>query len=342
MGLGMLIIGGGVHSAPKESTVPAEVKKDWPKHALVGAGTGGGGYSVVATALCKMIEEHLGVKATPADTSGGEEVVNLIKSGNLTIGPITPEAAYDAYRGEGAFKKRGPMPIRAVFQAYMLPVATICFEGKGIKSYADLKGKRVYGYAIGSPLTRRVFAATLNAYGVKEAELKMIAGFSRSSEYIDALKAGSFDAALDASGTPKPVWSELSRAHKMRILSVDDAHMKKIQEALPFIVPTTIPGRTYPSEPNDVQVATAPVFWGCRDDLPDTFVYELVKMIYGNYDEWKAFGRQCADYRAEDVDKINTTPYHAGAIKYYREVSTWTQQLDERQKNLLAIVKASK
>ncbi len=204
-------------AASKRATIPEDVKKDWPKHVMVGAGTGGGGYSVVANALCRMIQEYLGVQATPVSTSGGEGVCRLIKSGSLTIGPITPEVAVDAFNGVGVFKSMGPMPIRAVLQAFMLPVAAITLE-KDIKSYADFKGKRVYGYAYGSPLTENVFLATMKAYGVNVPDIKIVAPFKRSSEYIDALKAGSFDAAIDATGTPKPVWSELSRAHPMRIL----------------------------------------------------------------------------------------------------------------------------
>ena len=73
-------------------------------------------------------------------------------------------------------------------------------------------------------------------------------------------------------------------------------------------------------------------------DLPDDFVYQLLKYSYDT------------EYRA-DFELVHvsipkgvtleravmgpTIPYHAGAVKYYKDMGVWTSELDNWQKDML-------
>ena len=73
---------------------------------------------------------------------------------------------------------------------------------------------------------------------------------------------------------------ELANTHPMRVINVDDAHLAKIQEQLPWVFPMTIKGGIYKTMPEPVQTASFAVVVDCRKGLPEDFIYALTKMIW--------------------------------------------------------------
>lgn len=313
--------------------VSAERPDHWPKTVSIGSGTGTTYYSI-AGGMGKMMEKYLGVAGIPTKTSGGEETARLIHSGDLDMGFITPDVGYDAYRGIGNFKDIGPAPIRVFLQDFPLNYNLVTLEDSGINSWADLKGKSGYYRARGSSVMELLWEASIGAYDLKRTDIKKALRFDRASEWINAMKMGKIDYALDCGFHPAGKWMELANTHPMKIVNVDDAHLKKIQEKLPWVFPLTIKGGTYKKMPKDVQTASFAVIVDCRRDLPDDFIYALTKMIWDHFDEFKTYHPVCKFFSPEAVKRTNFA-YHTGAIKYYREVNLWSKDLDKRQKSLL-------
>jgi len=318
----------------------AEKPAHWPKTVSIGSGTGTT-YYAIAGGMGKMMEKYLGVPGIPTKTSGGEETARLIHSGNLDMGFITPDVGYDAYRGIGNFKDIGPAPIRVFLQDFPLHYNLITLEGSGIKSWSDLQGKSGYYRSRGSSVMEFLWDASLDAYGVKGKDIKNTMKYDRASEWIDAIKTGKVDFALDCGFHPAAKWMELATTHPMKIIHVDDAHLAKIQEKLPWVFPLTIRGGTYKTMPEDVQTAAFAVVVDCRKDLPDDFVYEVTKMIWTHFDEFKTYHPVCKFFGPEAVTRTNFA-YHPGAMKYYKEKGVWTKKEDERQAKLLSEVGAAK
>ena len=281
-----------------------------------------------------MMEKYLGVAGIPTKTSGGEETARLIHSGNLDIGFITPDVAYDAYKGIGNFKDIGPVPIRVFLQDFPLNHNLVTLEGSGINSWADLKGKSGYYKARGSSVSELLWQASLNAYGIKESDLDKSLVYDRASEWVNAIKTGKADFGVDCGFHPSGKFMELASTHPMKIINVDDAHIEMIQKQLPWAFPLAIPGGIYKEMTKNVQTAAFAVIIDCRKDLPDDFVYAVTKMIWDHFDEFKTYHPVCKLFSPEAVKRTNFA-YHQGAIKYYREVDLWTEQLDRRQKGLL-------
>jgi len=307
--------------------------KHWPKAISIGSGTGTT-YYAIAGGMGKMMEKYLGVAGIPTKTSGGEETARLIHSGDLDMGFITPDVGYDAYRGIGNFKDIGPAPIRVFLQDFPLHYNLITLEGSGINSWADLKGKSGYYRSRGSSVMELLWGASLNAYGVQKQDIKKAMRFDRASEWINAVKTGKIDYALDCGFHPAGKWMELANTHPMKVINVDDAHVAKIQEQLPWVFPMTIKGGIYKTMPDPVQTASFAVVVDCRKGLPEDFIYELTKMIWAHFDEFKTYHPVCKFFSPGAVKRTNFA-FHKGAVKYYKESGDWGSDEDKRQTKLL-------
>jgi TRAP transporter TAXI family solute receptor len=315
------------------AALSAERPKHWPKTVAIGSGTGTT-YYAIAGGIGKMMEKYMDVAGIPTKTSGGEETARLLHSGDIDMGFITPDVGYDAFKGIGNFKDIGPAPVRVFLQDFPLHYNLISLEGSGINSWKDIKGRAGYYRSRGSSVMELLWNASLAAYEIGKKDIKKALRFDRASEWIDALKTGKVDFALDCGFHPAGKWMELANTHPMKIMHVGDAHQAKIQATLPWVFPLTIPGGTYKSMPKDVQTTGFAVIVDCREGLPDDFVYALTKMIWTHFDEFKTYHPVCKFFSPEAVKRTNFA-FHPGAIQYYKERGVWTPDQDKRQKKLL-------
>ena len=250
------------------------------------------------------------------------------------MGFITPDVGYEAFMGIGTFKDIGPAPIRVFLQDFPLHFNLVTLEGSDIDSWADLKGKSGYYRGRGSSVMEFLWNASLAAYDVERRDVKKAMKFDRASEWINAIKTGKIDYSLDCGFHPAGKWMELVNTHPMKIINVDDAHIEKIQQQLPWVFPLTIPGGTYKTMPDPVQTAAFAVVVDCRRGLPADFVYAVTKMIWTHFDEFKTYHPVCKFFSPEAVKRTNFA-FHKGAIKYYKESGVWGADQDNRQSKLL-------
>jgi TRAP transporter TAXI family solute receptor len=313
-------------------------EKDWPKSVSIATVGTGGSYFAIGSGLGKMIEMYLDVPVAITNSSGAEETARLINTGDAHLGFITPDVGNDAERGLNHFEELGPVPIRAVIQDYPLTWNILTMEGSGIESVADLKNKVGYYTRRGSPVQERIFDNVLDAYGLTREDLKATLIYDTDEEWQDALKVGKIDFTTDMGVHPTAKYEEMAITHPLKAIEIDDAHMEKIQQKLPWVFGTNIPGGTYKTMPEDIQVATVSIYIAIHADMPEDFVYELTKMVWENFDEFAAIHPVAALFSPEAVERTNFA-YHEGAIKYYKEIGLWTEELDERQARILAEIK---
>ncbi|MDD5007398.1 MAG: TAXI family TRAP transporter solute-binding subunit [Syntrophorhabdaceae bacterium] len=315
--------------------------KDWPKTYAIGSGTGSV-YYAIAGGIGAISEKYLGIAGIPSKTSGAEETARLLHRNEIQFGFITPDVGSDCVRGIGNFKKTGRLNVRVILQDFPLGYTITTLEGKGINSPSDLKGKAGHIGGRASPICRTFFKETLQAYGMKAEDLKASLPHDTVTEAIEALIVGKVDFFIDPTPHPSAKWAELAATHPMKIVNVDDEHMKKMVKNVPYMFPMKIPGGTYKTMPKDVTVSAFSSIVCGNGDLPDRFVYELTKAVWTHFDEFKTYHSGAKYFSTESVKRINYMPYHPGAIKYYKEIGVWTKELDERQNKLLAEIGAKR
>ena len=208
--------------------------------------------------------------------------------------------------------------LRLIANLYPESVHVVVKKGSGIKSVADLKGKRV---ALDEPGSGTLVnaRAILAAYGVTEKDIKP--EYIKPNQAGDKMKDGSLDAFFFTGGAPAGAISELASAGGgIDILPIDGPPAEALRKSSPFFAPDTIAANTY-SGVGQVQTLAVGAQLVTSDKIAADTVYEVTKALYG-----EAAQKQLANGHAKGkfITKENAVrsagiPFHAGAERFYKE-----------------------
>ena len=112
-------------------------------------GTGGvtGVYYAAGGSICRLVNKDRakhGFRCTVESTGGSVANINTIKAGDLDFGVAQSDWNYHGYKGTKAFESSGPFPdLRSVFSIHPEPFTVLARADANIKTFTDLKGKRV-------------------------------------------------------------------------------------------------------------------------------------------------------------------------------------------------------
>ena len=127
-------------------TMPAELQAE-TRFVTIGSGDITGVYYPTGLIIAKMINDkrqEYGIRATVESTPGSVFNVNAIMAGYLEFGLVQSDKQYQAVEGLAEWAKKGPQEeLRAVFSIHQESVCLVAAVDAGIKTMADLKGKRV-------------------------------------------------------------------------------------------------------------------------------------------------------------------------------------------------------
>ena len=125
------------------SAVPAAAQQ---KFLTIGTGGVTGVYYAAGGAICRLVNKDRakhGIRCSVESTGGSVFNVNTIKAGELDLGFTQSDVQYNAIKGQSQFKDGAVGDLRAVFSVHPEPFTLLTRKEAGIKTFADLKGKRV-------------------------------------------------------------------------------------------------------------------------------------------------------------------------------------------------------
>jgi TRAP transporter TAXI family solute receptor len=93
----------------------------------------------------------------------------------------------------------------------------------------------------------------------------------------------------------------------------------KIIKRYPQYVKVTIPGGTYKGIDKDVETVAILAMLTTHDQMPDKYVYNIVKGIFENLDIIHGVSPILKQVQLESALRGMTIPLHPGAIKFYKE-----------------------
>jgi TRAP-type uncharacterized transport system substrate-binding protein len=77
-----------------------------------------------------------------------------------------------------------------------------------------------------------------------------------------------------------------------------------------------------------------------RTDVTDDVIYAVVEALWNNYEELAAIHPMLVQWKPERfIDENAIVPYHDGAVRFYKEKGVWTDAMEARQQELLAMGK---
>ena len=234
--------------------------------------------------------------------------------------PTTPlTLATWAYTGKGVWEgKPAVTSLRLIANLYPESVHIVARKGAGIKTVADLKGKRV---ALDEPGSGTLINARtiLAAYGIKESDIKP--EYIKPNQAGDKLKDGALDAFFFTGGAPAGAIAELaSSGAGIELVSIDGAAADAIRKADGFFAADVIPADTYKGI-GAVKTLAVGAQWVTSDKADANTVYEIVKALFSDAGQ-KAMGAGHA--KGKYITKENAVqgagiPFHPGAAKFYKE-----------------------
>lgn len=283
----------------------------------IGTGGTGGTYFILGTGMAKIIEKYVpNVKVSVESTAATIENIRLVASKKVQFAIVMPDGAYFAYYGGRTFKDTKYPNLRSVMAGHTSPMHFIVRSNSGIKSLADLKGKRV---ALSAPGSTAVFMAesAIEAYGFTKNDYKPM--LLTYTEQANALRDGTIDMACIFAGAPAAAAVDLSTTHEVTFLPVGSEEMKKVLKDHPYCKEFVIKAGTYKGQKADVKTFATSSILVTYAELEPGLVYAVTKAILDHTPELKAVHPQGAEYDLADASVGVAIPLHPGAEKYLAE-----------------------
>jgi TRAP transporter TAXI family solute receptor len=264
----------------------------------------------------------LGYKTSATATGATAENINALQTGQGEMAIAMADAVIQAVESFGAFEGKPPAKnLRAMMGLWPNVCQIVTTADSGIKSFADLKGKRV---GVGAPNAGVELNARMmfEAHGMSYKDCRV--DYLNYGEAIDQMKNGLCDAAFVTSGLGNATIRELGTVKKIAFVPVEGVALTKLTTKYPFYVPFTIPAAVYGAE-KDTSTAAVMNIMLVDVKLPDAVVYDLLDNLYspkGLEAIHAAHGTAKANIMPETALRgiLGTSvPLHNGAIQYYKE-----------------------
>lgn len=280
--------------------------------------TGGtaGTYYPLGGALAELLNQNIkGMNASAQSTGASVANVNMLKDGSVDIAFIQNDIAYYAANGKEMFKDNKVENIRGIAALYPETVQFVTTADKGIKSIADLKGKKVAVGASGSGAEANA-RQILGAYGLTYDDIDV--QYLSFGEAADALKDGNVDVGVVVAGFPTAAIQDLAANKSAALVNIDAEHADKLMKQYPYFTKITVPKGTYPGQEEDVSTVAVKCVIVTTDKLSDDLGEQIVKAIYEHLDRMKA-AHAVGKYITKDTALEGMSiKMNAGAEKYLK------------------------
>jgi TRAP transporter TAXI family solute receptor len=288
------------------------------KRLSIATGGMGGVYFPMGGGIASLISKYIpGVEASAEVTAASVDNCKLVAAGKSDMGIVMADVAYDAMMGTGKFKDKLPITNLAMLYSNMMHVVTI--DGKGIKSVADFKGKKVSTGAPGSGTEIKALRV-LEACGI-DPDKDISRDRLGASESAGALKDGKIDAYFWDGGVPTASVLDIASTPgtKITLLNHGDAVDKMTAKYGPVYFKSTISKGIYSGVDSDVSVAAVGNILIANANMDPKLAYDILNMLFAHLPELIAVHKEAENIQLATAAVGSPLPFHKGAVQYYQE-----------------------
>ena len=282
-------------------------------------GTGGtaGTYYPIGGAIAEVLNKEIpGMSASAQSTGASVANINMLGDGEIDLATVQNDIAYYAAHGTEMFQDKKVDGLQGIASLYPETCQFVTLKSSGIKSLAELKGKRIAVGAVGSGVEANV-RQILAAYGVTYSDID--AQYLSFAEGASALKDGNVDVAVLTAGYPTASVQDIAAQNPVRLLPVEGKAADALIAQYPFYTKTVIPAGTYAGFDEAVESVSVMAMLVAGPSVNADLGYSITKAIFGNLDRLQAahaVGKQIT----KDTAKAGMSlPMNAGAEKYFNE-----------------------
>ena len=280
--------------------------------------TGGtaGVYYPLGVALAKVYGETIPDARTSVQaTKASVENLNLLQQGKGEVAFTLGDSLVLGYQGDESAGFAKPLDhlrgVAAIYPNYIQVVAT---ADSGIKTLADLKGKRL---SVGAPKsgTELNARAILSAAGISYEDLGKVE-YLPFAESVELMKNRQLDATLQSAGLGVASIRDLAASVPITVVAVPAELVAQVGS--PYVA-ATIPAGTYGGQEADVPTAAVVNFLVTHSEISDDLAYAMTKGLWENLGELEAAHAAAKAIKRDQALTGMPVPLHPGAERYYRE-----------------------
>ena len=258
-----------------------------------------------------------GMNVTAQSTGASAENLRLLNRHEADLAFVQNDVMDYAYNGTDIFDGEVLTNFSAVLTLYPEIVQIAATKESGIKTIADMKGKRI---SVGDAGSGVEFNAKqiLEAYGLTFNDInKSNLSFKESS---DGLQNGTLDACFIVAGIPNAALQELSLSKDIVLVSLDKIQLDEIINRYKYYTEVTIPANTYNNVTTDTTAIAVKATIAVNNNIPEDVVYNLVKTLFDKKADLATAHAKGEELNIDDAYKGISIPFHPGAVKYYKEL----------------------
>lgn len=319
----MVAVGCG---APRQSTTetgspaPSATPNFAGRSVNVATGGQGGVYIIYGAGLADVLTKQLKVNASAESTAASVANMQLIRDGKAQLAFTLADTAYDAVQGRTTAFEGKKADAKALAVLYSNYTQVIAKDGAGIRTIADLRGKRVSVGAANSG-TEVIANRILEAYGIDPAR-----DFSRErlgvADSANRLRDGGLDAFFWSGGLPTSQITDLANSTKIVFVEHTDAIKKMSDKYGPFYFNATIPKNTYKND-TDVTVAGVANLLVAPASLDPALARAILATMFDNKSALELVHPEAKNLKLETATKGSPLEFHPGAIDFYKSKNVW-------------------
>ena len=301
-----------------------------PRTVAIASNLPGTGAHALASGLSAVGSKVTTMSTKVQPYNGPNAWTPLLDDGEIEFGIINILDANMAATGTGNYKKAYPT-LRVVAGGVFPFTGSILVRDKSeIRTAADLKGKRMAWDFGGHAITQTWQQAAMEVLGLKASDVQQVR-FSNLNDAIRAVPEGKVDATFAAIGIG--INEEANAMEPIRFLNLpDDATSNK---TLAKYGASIVKQETTAGIRGDIRVIGYPLHLASSTKVSDKTVATLLKAWWDNIGELQSIHPQFKKW-TKDVQAITnfTVPYHAGAVRFYKEAGVWGAKHDARTKEI--------
>jgi TRAP transporter TAXI family solute receptor len=306
---------------------------------------GSGGYNQ-AVAIGNALKQRYNVSLRVLPGKNDVSRTLPVKSGQVQFAANGVGGAYLAQEGVFEFgaSEWGPQPVRALLLNNSDQLLTIvAAKDTGVKTVADLKGKRV-AWVIGSPSLNQNITAILAFANLTWDEVKKVefGGFGAS---MDGIVNNQVDAAFTSSISGKAF--QIAKSPRGLVYPVmpasDKAGWARLNALAPFFFPFKGTEGADLSKEAPVEAAAYPypilMTYAAQDA---GLVYNMTNAMVSAFPDYKSAAPGNDGWDKDRQKFAWVIPYHDGAVRYWKEIGLWkpehqahNDKLVQRQKVMI-------
>lgn len=280
--------------------------------------TGGtaGTYFPVGGALANAASKSAGLKVTAETSNASVANINLISTKDVELAMVQNDVTYWAYNGEIMFDGKPVKNLRSVLSIYPEDVHLVVTKGSGIKSIADLKGKRVSVGAPGSGVEADV-RALVKTVGLTYNDFR--ADRLDYGGTANRFKDNQIDAGFLVTGFPSPAVMDIAATKDITLVNFSKEFMANLQKTYPFFVPHVIPKGSYKGIDEDINTPAVMAMIVAHEGVSEEAVYLFLKGVFDNLGDVHNSHAKAKEITLATALNGLTAPLHPGAAKFYKE-----------------------